>query len=177
MADTVLVFYFRGLGALAYVVSVSERSWVILDKIETFLPAPGAPIKIIRTPSVLPLDLRASGPPSACCSLASSCSTRASSLLTRSRRASTVSSLIGAIAACKSSCSAGPRQSNKPAMRTLPNTLSGRPEKLVRLEEHGSFRLGRRSVNRASITDLAAFRPVAVYGSKSTKPFSSCPVQ
>jgi len=62
------------------------------------IPAPGGPIKTIRTDSVFVFVFRAIGPPSLFCSFSSNCSTRDSSLCMRSLSASTVSSLIGPIA-------------------------------------------------------------------------------
>lgn len=73
------------------------------------IPAPGGPIKIIRIPAVA-FCLRDEPPPVVCSSLDSNCSTRVSSLRTKSRRASTEASSIGAIASCEDYQKAGPRQ-------------------------------------------------------------------
>ncbi len=76
------------------------------------IPAPGGPIKIIRIPAVA-FCLRVEPPPVVCSSLDSNCSTRVSSLRTKSRRASTEASSIGAIARCKDYQKAGPRREER----------------------------------------------------------------
>lgn len=76
------------------------------------IPAPGGPIKIIRIPAVA-FCLRVEPPPVVCSSLDSNCSTRVSSFRTKSRRASTEASSIGAIASCKDCQKAGPRQKER----------------------------------------------------------------
>lgn len=76
------------------------------------IPAPGGPIKIIRIPAVA-FCLRVEPPPVVCSSLDSNCSTRVSSLRTKSRRASTEASSIGAIARCIDYQKAGPRREER----------------------------------------------------------------
>ena len=73
---------------------------------------PGGPIKIILIPAVA-FCFHVETPPVVCSSLDSNCSTRVSSLRTKSRRASKEASSIGAIAKYKDYQKAGPRQEER----------------------------------------------------------------
>ena len=95
MASTVFILNLWCLRTLAYTkgkLQSGQASWLVGD-----IPAPGGPIKIMRMDWIGFFEVLVGEDPSLCPSLASNCCTRDSSLWIVSRRASTVSSVIGAI--------------------------------------------------------------------------------
>ena len=130
--------------------AVSERR---IGASRTYLPAPGGPIKIMRTESELLLEPFDDAFPPVDPSFASSCCTRDSSWCIVSRSASTVSSFMGAIGMFQN----GIGRADLAALRSNAKTRGhGRKKNYNRKKYIDGSKLSRRSLRPAGSLALIA---------------------